>query len=784
MPLTSIQSAAVTEVINAILATTGPKGKRQLAAMFLDLVDRTDWPQYYEVIPEPRCLNNIRLGVEKGRYKEALDVYTDLSLVFWNALFYNEPTSQIALDAKALKTVLEAEWKKRSVLPPARSSPPPSSAQKVHKVEEEQATIGNLPSLAPASAAPSTLAPPPVPSRTTTPATRSTPAPAASTSTFTYGKPIAIRPKSAQLSPEMDVDIMSPEPDGHGEGTIERDRESEEIVAQLEKGLPRWPGFGEEGWTQEASPERVNEVVHAVKGYKDVIGNRLATALEAVPEEPNNLYLSSTVPVSLKLIEHHARNKTYNSSKEFDMEMARLFEKARRWHKPGTEPYGSVLLLQRLYQALMSPTPPPGPPYHTTTNFAALRAGPGHVKPVHGAEGEGVPGVTTHRVLTKDRTFVDELHYKGWTVKLADWLHLANPDDPSRPIIAQVFRCWISDEPTKKGQPGLTVSWYYRPEQTFHPANRTFWEGEVFKTSHFADHPLDDIIEKIACQFTARHIRGRPRPPFWYLGFPLYVCDSRYNDRERVFVRIKNWNSCVPEEVRKSSEFMPIYPFERTVMPARLPSPFVGRQGARAVKGPGGLIPATGEGDDVGMGEGRKRTSRNGTGETSVGRYAGSAGSGFGVGAPQSSNLAVGASSYPSGLSQQYYPPQRTGPDRSVITAAGSMSNLQMEKLPPETAKHFDRDPDTNEVLWFPAPPVDVARPATARYSLEYLHFLAEKRKREIAAESASGEGKDAMDIDGEEESGHAQTKRPRKVPPTATETLRLALKAVPSVVV
>lgn len=94
----------------------------------------------------------------------------------------------------------------------------------------------------------------------------------------------------------------------------------------------------------------------------------------------------------------------------------------------------------------MSYNPISGPPCHTITNFAALRAGPGNVKPVHGSDGEGVPGVTTHRVLTKDRTFVDELHYKGWSLKLADWVHLSNPDDPSRPIIGQVFRCWVSDE--------------------------------------------------------------------------------------------------------------------------------------------------------------------------------------------------------------------------------------------------------------------------------------------------------------------------------------------------
>lgn len=56
-----------------------------------------------QIIPEPRCIKNIKAGLEKGRYKEASDVYTDLSLVFWNALFYNEPKSQIALDAETLK---------------------------------------------------------------------------------------------------------------------------------------------------------------------------------------------------------------------------------------------------------------------------------------------------------------------------------------------------------------------------------------------------------------------------------------------------------------------------------------------------------------------------------------------------------------------------------------------------------------------------------------------------------------------------------------------------------
>lgn len=41
--------------------------------------------------------------MDKNRYKDPLHAYTDLSLVFWNALFYNEPGSQIASDADTLK---------------------------------------------------------------------------------------------------------------------------------------------------------------------------------------------------------------------------------------------------------------------------------------------------------------------------------------------------------------------------------------------------------------------------------------------------------------------------------------------------------------------------------------------------------------------------------------------------------------------------------------------------------------------------------------------------------
>ena len=65
---------------------------------------------------------------------------------------------------------------------------------------------------------------------------------------------------------------------------------------------------------------------------------------------------------------------------------------------------------------------------------------------MNAAEGDAGTGVTMFRVSLKDRRIMDEVEFKGWTVRLADWLHLSNPDDPSRPTIGQVFKCYVSEE--------------------------------------------------------------------------------------------------------------------------------------------------------------------------------------------------------------------------------------------------------------------------------------------------------------------------------------------------
>ena len=157
-----------------------------------------------------------------------------------------------------------------------------------------------------------------------------------------------------------------------------------------------------------------------------------------------------------------------------------------------------------------------------------------------------------------------------------------------------------------------------------------------------------------------------------------------------MFVKIKNWASCIPEEVRKKDEFMPIYGFEKVVYPGKVPSPFVG-VGAGVVKGPGGigepLEKAEGEKTEGG-GTGRKRTRRNpGTADAGSGTaLVKTLMTGTVPATPQTAPGLVPVQAYAATAASAGGGSGDTK-DRSMLTAAGTLSLPPIvDKLPPETS--------------------------------------------------------------------------------------------------
>jgi len=141
-------------------------------------------------------------------------------------------------------------------------------------------------------------------------------------------------------------------------------------------------------------------------------------------------------------------------------------------------------------------------------------------------------------------------------------------------------------------------------------------------------------------------------------------------------VRIKNWNSCVPEEVRQNTEFMPIYAFEKIVYPVRMPSPFLAK-GKGQVKGTGGIIAHSDVPEGPFESDLKKRAAMSASTSALTPR--------------------VAASTVPSGSAQALLPtvpqfqpqvPQRilgVGSDKSILSAAGVSTSAHIEKISPET---------------------------------------------------------------------------------------------------
>lgn len=769
---------------------------RRLSNIFQELPDRREFPDYYKAIPEPECLDHIAAQLASQAYPNPETFFKQLHLVFLNAKHYNEESSTVHSDAIRLEQQIFQDWSAKaeaqvfshknpyhnSQVKPGRKRARGSSA-----LPTKSATPGPLTEVQRLSPI---VEPIPIPTLAKVPSALPIPSSIPTPTPASLNRPSLSRPTHQNLptaSPSVTLTLNQAYSTGQSTTLSDRTRMTprdadQAIIAARDATLPKWEGPKEvlpgnpapggipgSGWFGEGTadyerniggPEqwsqKIREILRAVEGYRDYSGQRLAEVLDILPEVVDIPYLSFNHPLSFARINAIADASRYPSLRDFDMDMVRLFEKARRWFHDGSEEYGRVLVLQRLYNALTSiyplQLPPSGIPEPSSIAFASIPAGPGNARSMHeatqelraGAAEEQVGyGITTFRVGTKDRVFTEEARHKGMAYRLGDYVHVMNPDDPTRPIIGQIFKTFV---PTKGKQTHhASICWYYRPEQTVHTPDQMFYEHEVFKTGQFCDHPVEDIMERISVQFYVKYIRGRPREGEFYPGWPVYVCNSRFNHRDYNIVRIKNWNSCIPEELRQT-DFMSIIPFERVIEARMVPSPL-----SQGVQGPGffgepkkilGGSAAQDDDDDDDEDKGRRRgrSSVHSAAHTPAPQNQPRAQPPAAVyraspavappPQPQAAPVVVPAPQLP--IAQPVLVQQ---PVRTFAALMGGQQALDQvahrETLPAETARLFPTDA-RGQVLWFSGPPLApgaIQIPQQPVHSVEYLQYLT-KRKR------------------------------------------------------
>jgi len=82
----------------------------------------------------------------------------------------------------------------------------------------------------------------------------------------------------------------------------------------------------------------------------------------------------------------------------------------------------------------------------------------------------------------------------------------------------------------------LDGCWFYRPEETYHLATKKFYEKEVFKSDFHGLAQLSHVQGRCHVMF----VRDYPKyEPEGFSEEDVYVCESRYSFKTRIFKKIK-----------------------------------------------------------------------------------------------------------------------------------------------------------------------------------------------------------------------------------------------------
>ena len=279
---------------------------------------------------------------------------------------------------------------------------------------------------------------------------------------------------------------------------------------------------------------RIKAVLKGVRKPKDDDGNLMIRHFERQPDKQlfPEYYQAIKHPIALDTLKRKSKRKKYTSLDEFLKDLDLMFDNAMIYNEDDSDIFRHSLELKtEAHNLLDAEIAKPDEEYMMEDGRLPLPNG---------------------------------ILYKNELWKIGDWIHVQNPNDVTKPIVAQIYRTWQDPE----GQKWINACWYYRPEQTVHHYEKHFYPNEVVKTGQYRDHQIDEIVDRCFVMFFTRYSRGRPRD----IGDKeVYVCEARYNEEKHKLNKIKTWASCLPDEVRDKDYEMDLFESARKIK--KVPSP-------------------------------------------------------------------------------------------------------------------------------------------------------------------------------------------------------------------
>lgn len=280
---------------------------------------------------------------------------------------------------------------------------------------------------------------------------------------------------------------------------------------------------------------RIKAILKGIRKFKDPSGQLKVRHFERLPDKAAypDYYVEIKEPIAIDIIKRKAKRKKYTSVDHFMKDMDLMFNNAKAYNHPDSQLYKDAVDLQAEAHKL--------------------------------AEQEKKKPDSEYQMEDGRIPLPDGIMHNGELWKVGDWVHIRNPNDVTKPIVAQIYRTYQDAE----GQKWINACWYYRPEQTVHQYEKHFYPNEVMKTGQYRDHRIEEVEDRCFVMFFTRYNRGRPK------GFPpdkeVYVCEARYNEEKHKLNKIKTWASCLPDEVRDKDYEMDLFDVPRKIK--KVPSP-------------------------------------------------------------------------------------------------------------------------------------------------------------------------------------------------------------------
>ncbi|ELR08339.1 hypothetical protein VC83_04650 [Pseudogymnoascus destructans] len=479
---------------------------REITSVFQRIVNKRFLPDYHEVIKHPVAFSTVRAKILRKQYSSWKEYVRDFAYMSHNAQVYNRPSAEAYGDALKLREMVKLELAKLV-------------DQNIISAEDaEYPDLGEIPDVEDS--------PPPQPDE----------------EMQSEDEPV----EDDRDEEDEDEDEEDDVDDSDDEGARRRRRKGPRSSAAITK---REGGKVEEGSKDDADAHkkrgrppkvhtpmeaRINTILKGLRKFKDEKGDLKVLHFEKPPDKTlfPEYYQEIKNPIALDMIKRKAKRKKYNSVDAVMKDLELMFDNAKEYNLEDSEVYMCAADLQRESRIL--------------------------------AEQEKTKPDSAY-VDEDGRLPLPEILHNGEIWKVGDWVHLQNPNDLTKPIVAQIYRTWQDPE----GQKWINACWYYRPEQTVHRFEKHFFENEVVKTGQYRDHHIDEVVDRCFVMFFTRFNKGRPR------GFPpdkeVYVCEARYNEDKFKLNKIKTWASCVPDEVREKDYEMDLFNVPRKMK--KVPSP-------------------------------------------------------------------------------------------------------------------------------------------------------------------------------------------------------------------